>query len=67
MDVRDAEAFLGLPMGAFDHIPIYARKAALAGGSPLSRSIRPGWPILCGLVLRKGGDAPRLILHNQFE
>jgi hypothetical protein len=25
MDPRDAEAFLGLSVGAFDHIPPYAR------------------------------------------
>ena len=29
MDPREAELFLGLPKGAFDHIPICARKPAL--------------------------------------
>ena len=33
MDPREAEVFLGLPKGAFNHIPIYARKPALEANS----------------------------------
>ena len=47
MDPREAEAFLGLPKGAFDHIPIYARKPALEAIAKVrileqERTFRPG-------------------------
>jgi hypothetical protein len=47
MDVRDAEAFLGLPIRAFDHIPVYARKAALEAIAKVrkleqEKTFRPG-------------------------
>jgi hypothetical protein len=29
MDPEEIDSFLGLPKGAFNHIPIYARKAAM--------------------------------------
>jgi hypothetical protein len=47
MDHRDAELFLGLSVGAFDHIPIYARTAALEAIAQVrklerARTLRPG-------------------------
>jgi hypothetical protein len=47
MDPRDAEAFLGLSVGAFDHIPSYARRAALEAIAKVRRleqekTFRPG-------------------------